>query len=555
MAFRRLASFYQFEVGSYGTKYVVLLVLTVQFSVMALLLDAARVSMKLFNIELSSIFLSVGIITFLSDILLGILEKSYRAKTRGSLLMVVLESARTTSYGVLPFLWFAMSVLLYFGGPSTSFFPFIKTAMFLFTFLAALPSLVKTLAFQIPLLFNTVWDKYLYKIILVSSAVAILIFGVYSHFTSLYILPAVFYTWFMYVTSMMFLEVFLLFVMAETLINFRRDLYIFAVILYLLVVTYSTLGVMETSKLMIETYGEVLPKALTGLALIIANVKLIDLRLLSSIRSEGSHQAIQATYEPSSELRDLLQKLYEEAVENRKSIQRQQRALIELYNLMNKSSSVSTLRPRELQEELERIRTFIEKTSGGIAIRLTEVIRSAVMEAAKQSRYDTRSIVAYMLGPRVPAEEHSRRNKMLEELSPIVPLVLAYAAYIEISEGSTQRRIKRASLADFLRLNYPPFGSIWSRRTIQDFVKGLVDNYLFAYEESSCFFKSVGLEIEVLENDTNRALLELYKDEFLRERGEFDMVLLLHELRKTKRALKEEFGLKDEDIFLYRQKR
>jgi len=529
MAFRRLASFYQFEVGSYGTKYVVLLVLTVQFSVMALLLDAARVSMKLFNIELSSIFLSVGIFTFLSDILLGILEKSYRAKTRGSLLMVVLESARTTSYGVLPFLWFAMSVLLYFGGPSTSFFPFIKTAMFLFTFLAALPSLVRTLAFQIPLLFNTVWDKPLYKIILISSAVAIIAFGVYSHFASLHILPAVFYTWFMYVTSMMFLEVFLLFVMAETLINFRRDLYIFAVILYMLVVTYSTLGVMETSKLMIETYGEVLPKALAGLALIIANVKLIDLRLLSSIRSEGSHEARQTTYEPSSELRELLQKLYEEAVENRKSIQRQQRALIELYNLMNRGSSVSALRPRELQEELERIRTFIEKTSGGIAVRLIEVMRSAVIEAAKQSKYDTRSIVAYMLGPRVPAEEHSRRNRMLEELSPIVPLVLAYVSYIEISTGSTQRRIKRASLADFLRLNYPPFGSIWSRRTIQDFVKGLVDNYLLAYEESSCFFKSVGLEIEVLENDANRALLELYKDEFLRERGEFDMVLLLHE--------------------------
>jgi alkylhydroperoxidase/carboxymuconolactone decarboxylase family protein YurZ len=555
MAFRRLAGFYQFEVGSYGTRYVVLLVITVQFSVMALLLDAARVSMKLFNTELSSIFLSVGILTFLSDILLGILEKSYRARTKGSLLMVVLESARTTSYGVLPFLWFAMSVLLFFGGPSASFFPFLKTAMFLFTFLAALPSLVKTLAFQIPLLFNTVWDSKLYKIILASSALAIMMLGVYSHFASVYTLPMVFSTWFMYVTSMMFLEVFLLFVMAETLINFRRDLYVFAVILYLLVVTYSTLGVMETSKLRIETYGEVLPKALTGLALIIVNVKLIDLRLLSSIRSEGSNEIRQTAYESSNELRELLQKLYEEAVENRKSIQRQQRALLELYNLMSKGSSTSTLRPRELQEELERIRTFIEKTSVGMGVRLTEVVRSAVMDAAKQSRYDTRSIVAYILGPRISAEEHSRRKRMLEELSPIVPLVFAYVAYAEISTGSPQRRIKRVSFADFLRLNYPPFGSIWSRRTIQDFVKDLIDNYLLAYEESSCFFKPVGLEIEILENDANRALLELFRDQFVRERGEFNMVLLLHELRKTKRALKEEFGLKDEDIFLYRQKK
>lgn len=555
MAFRRLASFYQFEVGSYGTRYVVLLVITVQVSVMALLLDAARVSMKLFNIELSAIFLSIGMIAFLSDILIGIMEKRYRAKTKGDLLMIVLESARTTSYSVLPFLWFAMSVLLYFGGPSLSFFPFIKTAMFLFTFLAALPSLVKTLAFQIPLLFNTVWDNVLHRFILISSAAAITLFGVYSYFASLYMLPVVFSTWFMYVTSMMFLEVFLLFVMAETMLNFRRDVYMFAVALYLLVVTYSTLGVMETSKLVIETYGEVLPKALTGLALIIVNVKLIDLRLLSSIRSERPHEIVQTSYGPPNELRELLQKLYEEAVENKKSIQRQQHTLLELYNLMNKGTLTSALRPRELQEELKKIRTFIERASGGMSVGLTEVMRTAVMAAAKQSKCDPRGIIAYILGPRVPAEEHSRRSKLLEELSPVVLLILAYVAHMEISTGTSQRRIKRSSFADFLRRNYPPFGNIWSRRTVQDFVKGLIDNYLLAYEESSCFFKPVGLEIEVLENEANRTILDLYKDELARERGELDMVLLLHELRKTKRALKEEFGIKDEEIFIYRQKK
>jgi hypothetical protein len=205
MAFRRLTDFYYFEVGSYGTKYLIVFVLTLQSAIIGLLLDASRVPLQLFGIELSALFLMVGISLFLSDIVLGIMEKQYKVRSKGSLLMVVLEVARTTSYGALPFMWFAFSVLLYFGGPSESFFPYVKLTMFLLTVLAALPSLVKTLTLQIPLLLSTVWDKLYNKIILGGSILSIIVFGIYAYLSSVFILPNIFMSWFVYVTFMMFL--------------------------------------------------------------------------------------------------------------------------------------------------------------------------------------------------------------------------------------------------------------------------------------------------------------------------------------------------------------
>jgi uncharacterized protein YfkK (UPF0435 family) len=85
------------------------------------------------------------------------------------------------------------------------------------------------------------------------------------------------------------------------------------------------------------------------------------------------------------ELKNLLQKLYQEAVENKKSVQRQQHAIQDLYNLMNKDDSFSHSKPADLQEELGKIREYIEKTSFSLSGKLVEAIKDFVIKRVKEA--------------------------------------------------------------------------------------------------------------------------------------------------------------------------
>jgi hypothetical protein len=535
--------------------YVALLTITTALLVFSIVLDYAQS-------YLATPLMQLGSLAFVATILLGVAEKS-DLRERTNLTFRIIDAFGTTSYSVLPFFVASVAVLFYLGSPSSQwFFNNLKTVITVLGILVAIPLLSKVVLVQIPILYQQLKGSRIMTALFYAASAAILGMGVISYRFATYLLDKSLLTWYMYETFLFFLELLFLFLSAEAAYWRNRDSLLFSLVSYVVITTFSTLGILEAAKLTFFDYSQVFPKVVTGLVLLGANTSIMDGRI-SAMALESSSDDGRPRLGPDpgqsprlmAELVDTIEKLRAELRLNRTLVERQQTVLQRLYETTEKAEahqSDGTL--ENIRQEIKDLRAITLKTIRDPVEELFVGTRNATLGLNFADTEQLRKFVGFLVGPSVPQAllQQGKRYRDVNEVSPFPLMLLFYAAFSELETGTRIENLKKVGFASFLISRHPKFRGTWTRRTAQDFLSDVFAGYVRPYRSQAELILREEKGEEFLRTDgISGQLIERLKEYVEATAAIKDANAAFYGLKKVAERLTAEFELRPEHIGQY----